>query len=113
MLPFVWRLPASFAFTLALLATLAFATQAAALSFVLNSEFDGDLIDDVYATVTVTQSGDDLDFSVMLNDLLGPGEDAHELYFNLAGTFTGISITSSNAPNTAYSVLTSPSVAGV
>jgi len=102
----------STAYILALLATLAFATQAAALSFVLNSEFDGDLIDDVYATVTVTQNGDDLDFSVMLNGLLGPGEDAHELYFNLLGTFTSLSITSSDVVERAYRLLTNPSVVG-
>ena len=109
---FACLLRASTAPTFALLAMLAVATQATALSFVLSSEFDGVEPDLAYATVTVTQNGDDLDFSVMLNDLLGPGEDAHELYFNLIGTFTGLSITSSNAPNTAYSLDISPSVAG-
>jgi hypothetical protein len=59
-------------------------------------------------------NGDDLDFSIMLNGLLGPREDAHQFYFNLigAGTFNGLSITSSNAPNREYRLVTSPRVAG-
>jgi hypothetical protein len=59
-------------------------------------------------------NGDDLDFSIMLNGLLGPREDAHQFYFNLigAGTFTGLSIPSSNAPNTEYRLVTSPRVVG-
>ncbi len=112
MTAFSYLFRACAAITLALLYSLAFAGQASALSFALSSEFDGDLPDAVYATVTVTQNGDDLDFSVMLNGLLGPDEDAHELYFNLIGTFTGLSITSSNAPNTAYGLLIGRPVTG-
>jgi hypothetical protein len=109
---FFWRLRALVACTLAFLGMLALATQAAALSFALSSEFDGMEPDAGYATVTVTQSGDDLDFSVALGGLLGPGEDAHVLYFNLSGTFTGLSITSSDAVNTPYRLLTGSPVAG-
>ncbi len=112
MFAFLGPFRASTALTLVLATMLVFVTQATALSFDLTSEFDGVEPDAAYATVTVTQNGDDLDFSVMLNGLLGVGEDAHEFYFNLVGTFTGLNITSSNAPNAAYSVLTSPSVAG-
>jgi hypothetical protein len=107
-----YLLRACAATTLALLCSLAFGGQASALSFALSSEFDGDLPDAIYATVSVTQNGDDLDFSVMLNGLLGPDEDAHELYFNLVGTFTGLEITASNAPNSAYGLLVGRPVVG-
>ena len=109
---FFRRLRALAAFTLALLAMLGLATQAAALSFALSSEFDGEEPDAGYATVSVTQNGDDLDFSIVLGGLLGPGEDAHVLYFNLSGTFTGLSITSSDVVNTPYRLLTGGPVAG-
>jgi hypothetical protein len=114
MLAFFCQLRASTALALTLLATLLVATQAAALSFSLSSEFDG--VEPVadYATVAVTQNanGDDLDFSIALNDLLGPREDAHQFYFNLIGSFTGLSIISSNAPNTEYRLIASPEVVG-
>ena len=83
-----------------------------ALSFALTSEFDGVEPTASYATVDVTQNGADLDFSITLGGLLGSGEDLHELYFNLVGTFTGLAITAHNAPQTAYSLSLNPSVAG-
>jgi len=103
---------ASTAFAVALLAMFLVATQAAALSLAFTSEFDGVEPDQNYATVVVTQNGQDLDFSITLNGLLGAREDAHELYFNLIGAFSGLSITSSNAPQTAYRLITGPEVFG-
>lgn len=94
------------------LLTTAVAGPAAALTFGLTQEFDGVEPDANYATVVVTQNGGDLDFSVTLNGLLGPGEDAHELYFNLIGTFTGLSIVVDNAPNSAYTVIGGSNPAG-
>jgi len=107
-----FRLRACSVFGLGLLAALVFATQAAALSLTLTSDFEG--VEPVadYATVAVTQNGGDLDFSIALNGLLGPGEDAHMFYFNLVGSFTGLSIISSNAPSREYRLVASPRVAG-
>jgi hypothetical protein len=106
------RLPASSAFALALLAALVLATQAAALSVPLTQEFDGALPDADFATVAVTQNGEDLDFSIVLGGLLGPREDAHRFYFNLIGDFTGLDIISSNAPGIEYRLRFRPRVAG-
>jgi hypothetical protein len=110
MLAFRRQLPASSAF--ALLAALVLATQAAALSVPLTSEFDGALPDADFATVAVTQNGEDLDFSIVLGGLLGPREDAHRFYFNLIGDFTGLDIISSNAPEIEYRIKANPRVAG-
>lgn len=100
---------------LLLLATLVaglLAAPTAALTFDLIHEFDGVEPDAQYATVVATQNGDDIDFEVTLGGLLGAGEDLHELYFNLDGAFSGLAVTTSNAPNSAYTVSTSPPVAG-
>ncbi len=89
-----------------------FSAPALALSISLTEEFDGVEPSAAYATVDVTENGGDLDFTVTLGGLLGAGEDAHELYFNLDGVFTGLMLTAQNAPTTPYTFLTSPSVAG-
>jgi hypothetical protein len=112
MFAFHRQLPASSAVALALLAALVLATQAAALSVPLTREFDAALPDAGYATVAVTQNGEDLDFSIVLGGELGPGEDAHRFYFNLIGEFTGLEIISSNAPGIEYRVRARPRVAG-
>lgn len=112
MLAFAFQLRAGAAAALALLAALVLATQAAALSLPLDSDFDGVLPEASYATVDVTQNGEDLDFSIALNGLLGPGEDAHKFYFNLIGSFTGLELISSNAPSRKYRLVANPRVAG-
>ncbi len=106
------RLPRILLALLVLVAPLAAAGPAAALQIALVHEFDGDLTDAAYATVDVVENGGDLDFTITLGGLLGAGEDLHELYFNLVGSFTGLAITADDAPNSAYTLLTSPSVAG-
>ena len=112
MLAFAFQLRAAGAAALALLAALILATQAAALSLPLDSDFDGVLPEASYATVLVTQNGEDLDFSIALNGLLGPGEDANRFYFNLIGSFTGLELTSNNAPRTEYRLRATPRPAG-
>lgn len=97
---------------LVLLAALLLATQAAALSLPLDRDLGGVEPDASYATVAVTQNGEDLDFSISLGGLLGPGEDAHLFYFNLVGSFTGLELTASNAPSREYRLVASPRVAG-
>jgi hypothetical protein len=112
MLAFRRQLPASSAFALALLAALVLATQAAALSVPLTSDLGGVQPDAEYATVAVTQNGEDLDFSIVLGGLLGPREDAQRFYFSLLGDFTGLEILSSNAPVTEYRVKANPRLPG-
>jgi hypothetical protein len=97
---------------LALVASLGFASAASALSIPLNVEFDAGTIGN-FGTVTVTQNGNALDFSVSLTgSVLGANADLHEFYFNLLGSPTGVAISNTNAPNTAYVLSTNPSVAG-
>jgi len=112
MLAFHRQLRASSAFALALLAALVLATQAAALSVPLSSDFSGVQPGADFATVAVTQNGEDLDFSIVLGGLLGPREDAHRFYFNVIGEFTGLDIISSNAPGIEYRIKANPRVAG-
>lgn len=97
---------------LALLAPLLVSVAASALTIPLNVEFDDGTIGN-YGSVTVTENAGDLDFSVSLaGTTLGAGSDLHEFYFNLVGSFTGLSISNTNAPNTAYVLTANPSVAG-
>lgn len=88
------------------------ATPAFALIIPLNVEFDtGDM--GMYATVTVNESGGDLDFSINLaGTVLGAASDLHEFYFNLAGAPTGVTIFDTNAPTTPYELSADPTVAG-
>ena len=97
---------------LSLVASLGLASTASALSIPLNVEFDDATIGN-FGTVTVTQNGNALDFSVSLaGSVLGANADLHEFYFNLVGSPTGVAISNTNAPNTAYVLSTNPSVAG-
>ena len=113
MLAFAFRLRICSSFGLGLLATLVLAVQATALSVPLTSDFEGVGPDADYATVEVIQNGEDLDFTITLNGLLGPGEDAHQFLFNLVGSFTGLSIMASNAPGMEYRLRTTPRAGGV
>lgn len=88
------------------------ATSASALTITLDRELDGGLLGN-HATVTITESSGALDFVISLAGTdLGAGGDLHELYFNLVGTPTGLALSNTNAPNSAYQLLSSPSIAG-
>ena len=88
------------------------ATPAFAIDVPLNIEFDTGAIGN-YAILTVNESGGDLDFALSLaGTVLGPASDLHELYFNLAGAPTGVTIFDTNAPVTPYALTADPSVAG-
>lgn len=96
--------------SLALVAFLA--TPADALQFSLNQEFDTGLAGP-HATVDVTESAGGLDFVVSLvGSDLGAGADLHEFYFNLAGSPTNVTLSSTQVVNTAFTLAVSPSVAG-
>jgi len=87
---------------------------ASALQFDLIYEFDADLPVQSYGTVDVNEVSGNLDFILNANtSTLGPNADIHEFYFNLDNGFTNLSISNTNAPNTAYSLIgPNPSVAG-
>jgi len=87
------------------------AGSAQAVSFPLNVEFDDGLLGS-FGNVDVTEVAGDLQFQITLAGALGGSADLHELYFNLVGSPTGLAISSSDIVNTAYTLLTSPSVAG-
>ena len=95
-------------------AFLLFGNTASALQFDLIYEFDADLPVQSYGTLDVNEVSGNLDFIINANtSTLGPNADIHEFYFNLDNDFTNLSISNTNAPNTAYSLIgTNPSVAG-
>ena len=106
-----WSNGRALAFAVAASLSLA-AAPAFALDIPLNIEFDTGEIGN-YATVTVNESGGDLDFVISLaGTVLGPASDIHEFYFNLDGTPTGVTIFDTNAPVTEYELTPDPSVAG-
>ena len=105
------RLAASLASILAL--GICGASGAATIN--LTYELDGVEPEQTYATVEITQNGDDLDFTVNYVGGIGGNADIHELYFNIvdSATITGLAIVSDDAPNSSYSLLgPDPSVAG-
>ena len=95
-------------------AFLLFGNTASALQFDLIYEFDADLPVQSYGTLDVNEVSGNLDFIINANtSTLGPNADIHEFYFNLDNGFTNLSISNTNAPNTAYSLIgPNPSVAG-
>ena len=97
---------------LALAAALCLPSVSRALTIPLNVEFDAGTSGS-YGSVTVTETGGDLDFVISLaGTSLGAGSDLHEFYFNLVGSFTGLALSNTNAPTTAYVLSANPSVAG-
>ncbi len=99
-------------FALALLATLCLAANASAITIPLGVEFDAGSLG-AYGTVTVTQNGAALDFSVdITGSALGAGADLHVFYFNLVGSPAGVALGTTNAPTSPYALLLSPAVAG-
>jgi hypothetical protein len=105
------------------LAALMVVSSAQAASIPLVVEFDDGTLG-TYGSVDVTEDGfGNLDFLITLNpdegdgsppsDLLGPTPDLHEFYFNLIGEFTDLTVTTSDMPTTAYSLLgPNPPIAG-
>jgi hypothetical protein len=85
--------------------------SASAMSFYLDVEFDTGQVGS-FARVTVDEDAGDLDFRIELTDALGDQADLHELYFNLLGSFTGVAITTTDAPQTPYTLTSNPSVRG-
>jgi len=95
-----------------LAAALLFAAgSASAVSFPLNVEFDDGLVGS-FGSVTVTENAGDLDFVISLTATLGAGADLHEFYFNLAGSPTGVAISSTQVVATAFSLALNPPVTG-
>lgn len=84
-------------------------------------EFDDGTLGD-YGTVEVVENMGDLDFTITLNPdagdgmmgaLLGPTPDIHEFYFNLDGSFTGLTVITNDVVNTDYTLLgPNPPIAG-
>jgi len=98
----------------ALLAALALALgpgTAAGIGFDLEVEFDTGQIGS-YAHVTIEEDLGALDFSIELGNALGDEADLHELYFNLSGSFTGVAISTDDAPGTPYALSSGPAVLG-
>ena len=94
---------------------LSLAQAAHAVTVDLAYEFDGELAQQVYGTVDITQNqnGSDIDIAIdYAPDTLGTNADIHELYFNLTRDVTGLSITADNAPHKPYTLEYAPSVAG-
>lgn len=88
------------------------AAPALAVDVPLNVEFDTGATG-TFATLSVTESGGDLNFAISLAGTeLGPVADLNEFYFNLADSPTGVAIFDTNAPTTAYVLTADPSVAG-
>ena len=100
------------AVALSLAAALTAAAPASALSIQLNTEFDAGTVGN-HLSLTVTANAGALDFVLSLAGTdLGAGADLHEFYFNLVGSPTGVQISNTNAPTTAYALSSNPSVAG-
>lgn len=106
------RLARTLPAALALAAALCLPSLAGALTIPLDVEFDAGTPGS-FGSVTVTETGGDLDFVISLaGTSLGAGADLHEFYFNLVGSFTGLALSNTNAPTTAYTLSANPSVAG-
>ena len=88
---------------------------ASALSIPLDVEFD-DAVSGDFASVTVTEDGGELRFEIAIDpgSDLGGEADLHEFYFNLTGSFSGLSISSDDPqhPRGQYALAGGPSVRG-
>ena len=113
LLSFRVRFPSVLAFALVLgLLALASAGQASSITVPLDLEFD-DGTPGPHASVMITEDAGALDFVVSLAGTdLGPGADLHVFYFNLVGSPSGVTVSDTNAPQTAYALQVSPREAG-
>ena len=103
----------------ALLATLGLGLgpgTASAVGFYLDVELDtgetGSFAHVTIEEVTIEQDVAALDFRIELGDALGDGADLHEFYFNLLGSFTGVAISTDDAPATPYTLSSGPPILG-
>jgi hypothetical protein len=85
--------------------------SASAIGFDLDVEFDTGQTGS-FAHVTIEEDAGALDFSIELDDVLGDEADLHELYFNLLGSFTGVAISTGDAPTTPYTLSSDPPIRG-
>lgn len=65
-----------------------------------------------YASASVTPVGGDLLFEIEIFAILGPLADLHQLYFNLADGFSGLAVSTTDAPQTPYTLNEDPPVNG-
>jgi hypothetical protein len=111
----VWRWIPLWGSLLAALALGLDPDAASAASFDLDVEFDTGQIGS-FAHVTIEEDAGALDFSITLGDSLGYEADLHEFYFNLRdemlNRFTGVAISTDDAPMTPYALLFDPSIRG-
>jgi len=98
----------------ALLAALALGLgpgTASAIGFYLEVEFDTGQIGN-FVHVTIEEDLGALDLRIELGDALGDEADLHEFYFNLLGSFTGVAISTDDAPATPYALSSDPPILG-
>ena len=100
----------------AVLAGIALASIAAAPAGALTTTLDTELDDGLmgsYATVEIVENAGSLDFTITLDSSLGSDADLHAFFFNIADAdITGLAITTSDTPQTPYTLTSSPSVKG-
>jgi hypothetical protein len=107
----LWRRTALWGALLAATALGLGPSTASAIGFYLDVELDTGQTGS-FAYVTVEQDAAALDFRIELCDALGSEADLHEFYFNLLGSFTGLAISTDDAPTTPYTLLSDPPVLG-
>lgn len=89
-------------------AALLAASPAGAVTIPLDVEFDTGQMGS-FGSVEVLQSGNDLDFTVMLDTAgLGPNADLNEFYFNLIPEVSAIAVTTNDVVNSPYTLATGP-----
>ena len=87
------------------------AGAAQAITVGLNTEFD-DALMGAFANVEILESGGGLDFEIELLPALGPDRDLQDFYFNLLPAVTGLTLSTTDTPNTAYELLIAPPIRG-
>lgn len=88
------------------------ANSSSAVQATLDVELDTGLTG-TFATVDITENTGQLDFSITLDASLGAQRDLQSFYFNVIGTsFTGLGITTTDAPQTPYTLAANPAVQG-
>ena len=114
LLPILVRFPSFLAGALvAGLLAIGSAAQAGSITVPLDVEFDDPSTPGPHASVMITEDAGALDFVVSLAGTdLGAGADLHIFYFNLVGSPSGLALSDTNAPSSAYALLVPNSVAG-
>jgi hypothetical protein len=86
-------------------------STASAVGFDLDVEFDTGQTGN-FAHVEIEEDFGALDFRIEIGDALGDEADLNEFYFNLLGAFTGVAISTADAPKTPYTLSLDPSIRG-